>query len=121
MDNECNFLDFNAFTLSTSMNTNFLQYQGVIECIKTFMRKKENTGSTDKNIIGPVFQKVVQSILKQKKGSQNIYKVLNKNNVEPTGKINGIAYTILMKSWEYIYLAPFKITKCKNIDGLKHV
>ena len=116
MDNECNFLDFNAFSQSTSINTNFLQYQGVIECIKKLMRKKENTGSTDKNIIGPVFPKVVQSILKQKKGSQNIYKVLNKNNVEPTGKNKwNHLYHIDEKSWEYIYLAPFKITKCTKL------
>ena len=116
MDNECNFLEFNAFTQSTSINTNFLQYQGVIECIKKLMRKKENTGSTDKNIIGPVFPKVVQSILKQKKGSQNIYKVLNKNNIEPTGKNKwNRLYHIDEKSWEYIYLAPFKITKCTKL------
>ena len=108
MDNECNFLDFNA----TSLNTNLLQYQGVIECIKKLMRKKENIGSTDKNIIGPVFPKVVQLILKQKKGSLNIYKVLNKTNVEPTGKNKwNRLYHINEKTWEYIYLAPFKITK----------
>ena len=50
------------------------------------MRKKESTGNIEKNIICPVFPKVVQSILKQKKGSQNIYKFLNKNDYEPTGK-----------------------------------
>ena len=86
MDNKGNFLDFHAFTQLTSINTNFLQFQGVIEGIKKLMRKKENTGNTDKNIIGPVFPKVVQSILKQKRGSQNTYKVLNKNDNEPTGK-----------------------------------
>ena len=86
MDNEGNFLNFQAFTHSTSINTNFLQFQGVIECIKKFMRKKENTGNIDKIMTGPVFPKLVQSILKQKKGSKNIYQVLNKNDNEPTGK-----------------------------------
>ena len=40
MDNEGNLLDFHTFTQSTSINTNFLQYQGVIECTKKLMRKK---------------------------------------------------------------------------------
>ena len=110
MDNEGNFLDFHTFTQLTSINTNFLQYQGVIECNKKLMRKKENTGNIDKNIIGPVFPKVVQSILKQKKGSQNIYKVLNKNDNEPTGKNKwNRLYHIDEKTWEYIFLAPFNV------------
>ena len=34
-------------------------------------------------------------------------------------KINGFAYTILMKSWEYIYPAPFKITKCTKLRWIQ--
>ena len=109
MDNEGNLLDFHTFTQSTSINTNFLQYQGVIECIKKLMRKKENADNIDKNMIGPVLPKVVQIILRQKKGSQNIYKVLNKNDKEPTGKINGTAYTILMNKHGNLYFWPLSI------------
>ena len=80
------------------------------------MRKKENTGNIDKNIIGPVIPKVVQLILKQKKGSQNIYKVLNKNDNEPTGKNKwNRLYHIDEKTWEYIFLAPVKIAKCTKL------
>ena len=116
MDNEGNFLDFHTFTQLTLINTNFLQYQGVIESIKKLMRKKGNTGNIDKNIFGPVIPKVVQLILKQKKGSQNIYKVLNKNDNEPTGKNKwNRLYHIDKKTWEYIFLAPFKIAKCTKL------
>ena len=70
----------------------------------------------DKNITGPIFPKIVQSILKQKKGSQKIYKILNKNNDEPTRKYKwNRLYDIDEKSWEYIFMAPFKITKCTNL------
>ena len=62
--------------------------------------------------IGPILPKAIKSILSQKKGSQNNYNLLNKNNDEPSGKrrLNHL-YHIDEKSWEYIFLAPLKITK----------
>ena len=116
MDIEGNLLNFHASIQSTSIKTNFLQYQGVIECIKKLMNKNKLFNKLDKNITGPVFPKIVQAILKQKKGSQNIYKILNENNDEPTGKNKwNRLYHIDEKSWEYIFMAPFKITKCTKL------
>ena len=112
MDIEGNLLNFHAFIQSTSIKTNFLQYQGVIECIKKLMNQNKLINKLDKNIIGPIFPKIVQSILKQRKGSQNIYKILNENNDEPTGKINGTVYAILTKSHGNIYIyGPFQNNK----------
>ena len=116
MDIEGNLLNFHAFIQSKSIKTNFLQYQGVIECIKKLMNKNKLFNKLDKNITGPIFPKIVQSILKQKKGSQNIYKILNENNDELTGKNKwNRLYHIDEKSWEYIFMAPFKITKCTKL------
>ena len=84
MDNQGNFLDLKAFNQSRTINTNFLQYQGVIECLKKLMKNKE--AHIDSNMTGPIIPKLVHTILKQKKGSQNIYEVLNQNTDEPTGK-----------------------------------
>ena len=59
-------------------------------------------------------------ILKQKKGSQNIYIILNKNKDEPTGKCKwNEIYIIDEKSWEYIFQAPFMITKCTKLRWLQ--
>ena len=41
------------------------------------MKNKET--HIDSNMIGPIIPKLVHTILKQKKGCQNIYEVLNQN------------------------------------------
>ena len=67
-------------------------------------------------MIGPIIPKVMYIILKHKKGSQNIYTILNQNKDEPTGKCKwNEIYTIDEKSWEYIFQAPFMITKCTKL------
>ena len=38
IDDQGNFYNFDSFTNNTSINTNFLQYQGVIECLKKFKK-----------------------------------------------------------------------------------
>ena len=104
MDSNGNFLNLHAFSQSTTINSNFLKYQGVIECLRKFMEKKDNEGNTKMNMIGPILPKAIKSILKQKKGSQNIYIVLNKNNDAPSGKNRwNHIYNIDEKSWEYIF------------------
>ena len=65
MDNQGNFLDLKAFNQSTSINTNFLQYQGVIECLKKLMKNKET--HIDSNMIGPIIPNLIHTILRQKK------------------------------------------------------
>lgn len=114
MDNQGNFLDFTALIENTTVKVNFLQYQGVIECLKKFIRNKDAKVNT--NMIGPIIPKLICSILKQKKGSQNIYNILNQNAEEPTGKNKwNQIYNIDEQSWEYIFQAPFKITQCTKL------
>ena len=104
MDSNGNFLNLHAFSQSTTINSNFLKYQGVIECLRKFMEKKDNEGNTKMNMIGPILPKAIKSILKQKKGSQNIYIVLNINIDAPSGKNRwNHIYNIDEKSWEYIF------------------
>ena len=114
IDDQGNFYNFDSFTNNTSIKTNFLQYQGVIECLKKFKksRKVNIIGTT----FGPIIPKPISIILKQQKGSQNIYNVLNQNNDEPTGKIKwNELYNIDDKAWENIFDAPFRITKCTKL------
>ena len=112
IDDQGNFYNFNSFTNNTFINTNFLQYQGVIECLRK-LKKSMNILHT---IYGPIVPKPISIILKQQKGSQNIYNILNQNNDEPTGKIKwNKIYNIDTKTWENVFDAPFKITQCTKL------
>lgn len=114
IDNEGNFLEFKVFVQNTAIHTNFLQYQGVIDCLKKFLKKKG--GYIKNNMFGPIIPKLIYTISKQKKGSQNIYNILNQNKDDPTGKIKwNQIYHIEEKSWQYIFEAPFKITRCTKL------
>ena len=115
VDNQGNFLELNDFMQNTTIETNFLQYHGVIECLRKFLKGK-NINEINNNMIGPVIPHIVSTLLKHKKGSQNIYTVLNQNKDEPTGKIKwNQKYNIEEKSWQHIFQAPFEIAKCTKL------
>ena len=67
MDSNGNFLNLHTFSQSTTINRNVSKYQGVIECLRKFIKKKDNEGNTKMNMIGPILPKAISSILKQKK------------------------------------------------------
>lgn len=114
IDNQGNFFSFNQFLQRTLVTTNFIQYQGVIECIKKLLR--DTDGNLNSGVQGPIIPKVCSTLLKQKKGSQNIYNILNQNKDTPSGKTKwNQLYHIEEESWEYIFQAPFQITKCTKL------
>ena len=97
----------------TGVQSNFIQFTGVIACITKFM--KENRVKIEKKQ-GPIFPSLIEVIQKQKKGSQNIYLILNKNDDIPTGKIKwNQIYEIPDHSWGYIYKSPYQLTKCTKL------
>lgn len=110
------FYDLEAFVESTRVRTNFLQYQGVIQCIKQFLQEKNVLLNYNINSQEPFTPKPIGIILKQKKGSQNIYNILNKNEEIPTGKLKwNQLYDIDDKTWESIFVDPFQITQCSKL------
>lgn len=114
LDVQGNFYDFEVFVERTAIRTNFLQYQGVIKSIKNII--KTNNVDMKSNTQGPIIPILIHSIGQQKKGSQNIYDILNKNKETPTGKDRwNKIYNIDEKTWETIFLTPFQITKCTKL------
>ena len=99
MDSNGNFIKYEEFVEETGVQSNFIQFTCVIACITKFM--KENSVKIEKKQ-GPIFPSLIEVIQKQKKGSQNIYLILNKNDDIPTGKIKwNQIYEIPDHSWVY--------------------
>ena len=75
MDSNGNFIKYEEFVEGSGVQSNFIQFTGVIACITKFM--KENRVKIEKKQ-GPIFPSLIEVIQKQKKGSQNTYLILNK-------------------------------------------
>ena len=89
MDSNGNFIKYEEFVEETGVQSNFIQFTGVIACITKFM--KENRVKIEKKQ-GPIFPSLIDVIQKQKKGSQNIYLILIKTMISLQVKLNGIKY-----------------------------
>ena len=110
---QCSVSWFSDKVTVTGVQSNFIQFTGVIACITKFM--KENRVKIEKKQ-GPIFCSLIEVIQKQKKGSHNIYLNLNKSDDIPTGKIKwNKIYEISDQSWGYIYKSPYQLTKCTKL------
>ena len=93
MDSNDYFITYEEFVEETGVQSTFIHFTGVIACITKFM--KENRVKIEKKQ-GSIFPSLIAVIQKQKKRSQDIYLILNKNDDIPTGKIK----------WNQIYEIP---------------
>ena len=84
MDTDGDFLPFQIFCRNYSLQTHFLQYEGFVESIKSYIVTVEN--ESKEKISGPVCSVNCSLILKKKKqeGCRYIYDKFILNNVTPT-------------------------------------
>ena len=88
------------------VKTNFIQYQGIVNAIKSFANK--NNITFNKKCISPIQPPIFSCITKSKRGCQDIYKILNNNKDEPTSKLKWQQiYTIDEQTWDKIFNSPF--------------
>ena len=88
------------------VKTNFIQYQGIVNAIKSFANKNNITFNT--KCISPIQPSIFSCITKSKRGCQDIYKILNNNKDEPTSKLKWQQiYTIDEQTWDKIFNSPF--------------
>ena len=79
------FYHYNEYSMNTGINTNFLQYNGLINAIKQFLKTK-NIKITHKEP-SPFIPTNVMPVMKNNKGSKDMYSILNSNDNEtPTGQ-----------------------------------
>ena len=104
------FYHYNEFSMNTGINTNFLQYNGLINAIKQFLKTK-NIKITHKEP-SPFIPTNVMPVMKNSKGSKDMYSILNSNDNEtPTGQTTwNKIYNLTKEQWKQIYIFPFKTT-----------
>ena len=103
-----NFYNEQELTTLYNIHTNFIQYNGMIRSIKTFLSNHATTAFHSKCCY-PIIPFSILNIIKHKKGCKELYNVLNRNIYKPTSKTKWEQlYQIEEESWKEIYGGPFK-------------
>lgn len=98
------------FSSKTGVKTNFLQYSGVIKAIKNYLKHMQQE-ITHKEP-SPFIPSHISILLKQHKGSKDMYNTLNKSMDTPTGQRTwNKVFNITNEEWKKIYGYPFIVTK----------
>ena len=93
------------------MNINFLQYSGHERSV-TDWKKKLNLENKKNKAESPILPFAFKIYLKSKKGTQDMYKLLNKSTELTSGRIAwDKKYTFNNNEWKTTFNEPFRITK----------
>ena len=93
-----------------NIKINFLQYHGLCNAIKEWKRRlKINT--INEKLQNPIVPFGLHIYMRNKKGTKDMYEILNSNNETPAGKIawNKI-FNFSEEEWKIIYKWTFEIT-----------
>ena len=99
----------------TGITLNYLQYQGIINSIKTYMSKINI--KLERKIENPIRPSHIKIFMQQKSGAQAMYNILNRNDEQPTGKKTwNEKFHFTDEEWKKIYSSPFCIIKYPAIQ-----
>ena len=102
------FYSEHEFTTLYSINSNFIQYNGILRAIKTFLKNHDITEFYNKSS-NPLIPFSILNIVEHKNGCKGIYNILNKNIHQPTSKSKWEQeYQVEDECWKEIYVAPFE-------------
>lgn len=103
-----NFKNYQEIKITTGTFGNFLEYQGVIDSLKHYLKKLNM--SLKGKLEYPFIPSHIQIFLQQKSGAQAMYNMLNKNLEQPTGKKTwNEKFNFTDQDWKNIYKYPFNI------------
>ena len=93
-----------------NIKMNFLQYHGIKKAIEVYL-KKINISTFSSKLQYPIIPANIQVLLKSKKGSRDMYNILNINKSLPTSKHKwNLKYNFNEETWKNIYKFPFQKT-----------
>lgn len=113
IDIDGSFMNFNTFCDTYQIQVNFLEFWGIRSAIESFIRRKRIEMLEAPNMYYVYLPYSIKEILKNKKGSKDIYAIFNKKEVDIKSQIkwnNTFEYTNL--NWKLIYNIPAKC--CSN-------
>ena len=93
-----------------NIKINFLQYHGLCNAIKEW-KKRLKINTINEKLQNPIVPFGLHIYMRNKKGTKDMYKILNSNNETPAGKIAWKKiFNFSEEEWKKIYKWPFEIT-----------
>ena len=103
------FLSYDEFIQKFGINTNFLQYHGLILAIKRYLRNLE---LKPEKLSHPFIPQLLEIFFKNKKGVRDFYRFIITPTTTPTGTRKwNLSFNFDREMWLKIYNLPFKVTK----------
>ena len=103
------FYSQNEFENIYNIKTNFIEYQGVMQVVKLYARRK-GIDNFNKKLECPLIPNTILLFTKSKKGGKVFYSALHRNEDKPTSQLKWeTIYNIEEETWKTIYLSPFKL------------
>ena len=110
-NNDGSIYKYEELKATYNVTINFLQYSGLVRSILAW-KKTLSLANIQHKEINPIIPFSFQIYLKNKKGAQDMYNLLNKITDIPSGKISwNKKYKFEDEEWGKIFSDPFKITK----------
>lgn len=118
LNDDGSFMSFEQLQQCYNIDTNFLYYLSVITAVRAAGKCYEKFSN---RLSSPFIPSHVQIFLKKYKGSQDMYRVLIKNNIVPTGQKKWCELENLINiSWDNIFRLPFLVTKNTKLQWLQY-
>lgn len=97
-----------------------MTFNSIISCLKDMSKLYCFKVLEKRKLCNPFIPNTLRIILNNKKGSKDIYNVLNRNNIIPTAqeKLTKI-YKLSHDQWHKIYMLPFVVTKNTKLQWLQ--
>ena len=113
VDNDGNILSQNSISTKFDFyNINFLEYFRVRSCLNEFIDKFKKDEYFSFHV--PCIPNHLETLLRQRKGSRNVYDILNQNEFDINFKrkwARDFSYDIFEEQWKTIFRACFKTIK----------
>ena len=108
LSNNGEFLTELEFKNMYNINTNFIEFNGIIQAITKFAKNTKNT-VINKRLHNPLLPTYLKIYHKSNKGCKDFYYLFNHNKAKPTAISRWEqVYNISEETWKDIFVSPFK-------------